>query len=107
MATVRNIGFESYCDKMYVELSDMKSKLLGFVKEIERMKGPEREMVKSHVSHFEDLIRAIDWKLEILTRVCPYEWGGYKEVEKTASVRLDEELVNKFPAGVGAGDIGG
>ena len=92
MAIAKDIEFSSYCDRMYSELSGMKSKLLGFVKEVEGMKGPEKEALKSHISHFEDLIRTIDWKLEILTRVCPFEWAGYVGVEKTASVRVDDEL---------------
>jgi hypothetical protein len=105
MATVRSIGFQSYCDTMYRELSEMRFKLIGFVKDIERMKGPEKELVKSHVAHFVDLIKAIDWKLEILTKVCPFEWAGYKEAERTASVRMDEEFTEKLP--IGAGNFGG
>jgi hypothetical protein len=40
MATVKNIGFENYCNRMYKELSEMRTRLLGFVTEIELMKGP-------------------------------------------------------------------
>ena len=105
MATVKNIGFESYCDRMYIELSDMRLRLIGFVKEIGRMEGPEKEMVKSHVSHFMDLVKASDWKLEILTKVCPFEWGGYKDAERTASVRVDEEFTEKLS--IGGGNFGG
>ncbi len=92
MASVKDIEFRNYCDRMYSELSGMKSRLLGFVKEIEGMKGPGKEALKSHISHFEEIIRTIDWKLEILTRVCPFEWTGYGSVERTASVRVDDEL---------------
>ncbi len=107
MATLKDREFGSYCNRMYDELSQMRAKVLGFVSEIERMKGPDREILKTHVSHFEDIAKMIEWKLEILTRVCPFEWTGYGDVERTASVRLDEELLRKFPSGVGAGDIGG
>ncbi len=107
MATSKNIGFESYCNRMYNELSQMRTKLLGFVSEIEQMKGPDRAMLESHISHFQDMIRTIEWKLEVLTRVCPFEWAGYQGVERTASVRLDDELVQRYPKGVGAGDVGG
>jgi hypothetical protein len=92
MASVGNIEFRNYCDTMYSELSGMKSRLLGFVKEIEGMKGPEKEALKSHIAHFQDIVRTIDWKLEILTRVCPFEWTGDAGVERTVSVRADEEL---------------
>ena len=92
MASARSIGFNHYCERMYSELSGMKAKLLGFVTEIEHMRGPEKELLASHVSHFQDIVKTIDWKLEILTRVCPFEWTGDVGVEKTASVRVDEEL---------------
>ena len=105
MASVKETEFGNYCDTVYRELSDMRSRLLGFVKEIELMKGPKKEMLESHISHFQDIIRTIEWKLEILTRVCPFEWAGYAGVERTASVRLDEQLSQK--EFVGAGDIGG
>jgi len=49
----------------------MKSRLLGFVNDIEHMKGPESEMLKPHIPHFHDIVKTIDWKLEIFTRVCP------------------------------------
>jgi len=92
MASVKNIELRNYCDTMYRELSGMKSRLLGLVKEIEGMKGHDKEALKSHISHFEDIARTIDWKLEILTKVCPFEWSGYGDVERTVSVRADEEL---------------
>ncbi len=92
MASVKDIEFRKYCDSMYSELSDMKSRLLVFVRDIEHMEGPGKELLRSHISHFQDIIRTIDWKLEILTRVCPFEWAGYSGVENTASVRVDEEL---------------
>lgn len=92
MASVKSLEFGNYCDNVYSELSGMKSRLLGFVKEIEGMKGHDKEMLKSHIPHFHDIVRTIDWKLEILTKVCPFEWVGLAGVERTASVLADEEL---------------
>jgi len=92
MASLKNAEFRNYCDTVYSELSNMKARLLGFVRDIEHMEGPEKELLKSHISHFQDIIRTIDWKMEILTRACPFEWVGYSGVERTASVLLDEEL---------------
>jgi len=92
MASKKDIELRTYCDSMYSELSNMKSRLLGFVRHIEHMEGPGNEILRSHIAHFQDIIRTIDWKLEILTRVCPFDWVGYSGIEKTASVRVDEEL---------------
>jgi len=91
MATARDIKVGNYCTRVYTELSGMKARLLGFVHEIEGMKGPEKELLMTHIPHFEDIIRSIDWKLEILTRACPFEWAGYKDVETVTSVQLQTE----------------
>ncbi len=105
MTSVESKEFRSYCDTVYRELSEMKSRLLGFVKQIEGMKGPEKEALKAHAAHFQDIINTIDWKLEILTRVCPFEWTGYTGVERTASVPADQALSQQEL--VGAGSVGG
>jgi len=104
MASVTNREFRNYCDAMYRELSGMKSRLLGFVNDIEHMEGPESEMLKPHIPHFHDIVKTIDWKLEIFTRVCPFDWTGYAGVERTASVRM-QELPEKEP--IAAGYLGG
>lgn len=90
MATGKNIRFQSYCDEVYSELSGMKKRCLEFVKEIEGMKGSDKEMLNSHISHFNDIVKTIEWKLEILTKVCPSDWTGHSGVERTASVHLSE-----------------
>ncbi|MGD0887077.1 MAG: hypothetical protein ABSA46_19720 [Thermodesulfovibrionales bacterium] len=106
MATSRHIGFKNYCDSVSSELSGMKLKLLDFVRDIELMSGPEREILQPHIQHFHDIIKTLDWKLEILTKVCPFDWAGYSgEVERTASVRMLEEQSEKDA--VAGGYIGG
>jgi len=105
MATIKDIGFNSYCDRVYSELTGMKSRLLGFVKEIEEMKGSNKDLLAAHKSHLDDIVRTIDWKLEILTRVCPFDWSGYADVERIAAVRLEEGLSEKDP--IAAGYLGG
>ena len=95
MASVREKGVSGYCDTMYRELSGMKEKLLGFVREIEEMTGPEKEMLKTHIPHFQDIVRTIEWKLEILTRVCPFDWKAYSGEVERSSVRVEEEMPEK------------
>ncbi|HAM49622.1 MAG TPA: hypothetical protein DCP92_02595 [Nitrospiraceae bacterium] len=105
MAISRDMGFGGYCDSVTHELSGMKSKLLGFIRDIELMEGPEKQTLQPHIQHFRDIIKIIDWKLEILRKVCPFDWAGYAgEVERTASVRMQEPPDKDFVAG---GYIGG
>jgi len=106
MAKAGDIEVGNYCDRVYEELSRMKEKLVGFVKEIETMTEPEREMLKPHIQHFEDIVKTIDWKLEILMKVCPLDFTKYGgEVERTPLFLPTEETPGKeFAAG---GYIGG
>ncbi len=106
MAKERDTRVRNYCESVYTELFAMKSKLLGFVRDIEQMTGPEKEQLKSHIPHFRDIVNTIDWKLEILMRICPSEWTGYaRDVESTVSVRVQEEVPEKEQ--VSAGYLGG
>lgn len=104
MGSTRDIRFKNYCNSMYNELSGMKSRLLDFVREIEQMTGPEREKLDSHIPHFRVIADFIDWKLEILTKVCPFEWTGYTGVERTVSVLPEKENEKETVSG---GYIGG
>lgn len=104
MATARNTRFGDYCDSLYCELTDMKARLRGLVREIEQMEAGDRETLKTHVQHLQDISGMIDWKLEILGRVCPYDWAGSAEAEQTVSVMVDDVPEQEVISG---GYIGG
>jgi len=77
----------NYCDCLYSELSGMKDSLGAFLTQIDLMSGKEKNVLSSHVKHLNELIRTIDWKLEIFSKECPVDWGKLgKESESTASV---------------------
>ena len=92
MATAKDIRFNGYCDRMYAELSGTRDRLLGFVKEIESMPATEKKVLESHITHFQDLVKMIEWKLEILTRVCPFEWSAYSGNFERASVEVPTDV---------------
>ncbi len=78
-----------YCDSLYVELYGMKNRLLGFIEQVEGFTGKEKETVAGHAGHLREIIKTIDWKLEILERACPFDWERFHEnVETTASVPM-------------------
>ncbi|HKN19067.1 MAG TPA: hypothetical protein VJW95_04655 [Dissulfurispiraceae bacterium] len=105
MGSAKDIGMTNYCDSVFDELTDMKSRALDLVGCIERMKDEDKEIVKSHITHLRDIANVIDWKLEILTKVCPAGWTKYsKGAENVVSVKEPGELDRKFAA---AGDMGG
>jgi hypothetical protein len=104
MASARNIGMRSYCDSVFDELMDAKSRILGLAECIGQMQGPEKEILKPHIRHLEDIANTIDWKLEILTKVCPADWTRYSKGAESVSVKVPENFDKEFAAG---GDVGG
>ncbi len=98
----KNISIDHYCDSLYTELSAIKAKLLEFIEQITLFEGKERKMLASHDDHLREIIKIIDWKLEILTRVCPYDWKGLSgDFERTGSVPAEEtsKSVKEFSGG--------
>ena len=106
MASAKNINMKNYCDSVFDELMDAKSRILGLAACIEEMQGQEKEMLKTHIRHFHDIANTIDWKLEILTKVCPADWTKYSKGadENSVSVKAPESFEKEFAA---AGDMGG
>ena len=111
MASVRNIAnMRSYCDVMFDELTGMKSRLLNLIETIDKMRGSDKKIVSrahdhgthDHISHLRDIVNTIDWKLEILTKVCPADWMKYAAGAESASVKVPEKFED-----VAFGDFGG
>lgn len=102
MTTTKNISVRSYCDRIYDELSDMKSRLLSLIETLDRVEGFEKqeEMVHTHAPHLREIIETIDWKLQILTKVCPADWTRYPEgAERPGSVKEPEKSERESVAG--------
>jgi hypothetical protein len=104
MAT-KHMRVNDYCDCLYTELSSMKESLGAFLDQINLMEGKERGALQSHVRHLNELIQAIDWKLEIFSKQCPVDWSKFgKESESATSVPSSEKIKEKdFPSGGYAG----
>lgn len=104
MASARDVKMKEYCDSMFDELTDAKTRILDLVGCIEQMQGDQRELIKSHSGHLRDIANTIDWKLEILTKACPADWTKYSKEAESASVKVPEKFDKEYAAG---GDIGG
>ena|SRR5271157_3107826 len=105
MASTRSINdIRSYCDVVFGELMDMKSRLLNLVGDIEQMQGHDKELVGSHLRHLRDIANTIDWKLEILTKVCPTDWMKYAGGAESVSVEEPGKYAKEFTS---PGDFGG
>ena len=90
MATAKG-EFTDYCDTLFSELTDMRRRISRLIEGIEEVPVKSRIKLMEHVPHLEEIKRVIDWKLEILGRVCPYEWKGFgPDVESSVSVEPTE-----------------
>ena len=105
MAISKDIGTKGYCDKVFGELDGMKTRVLGLVKDIESMTGPDREHLDTHIPHLRDIANTIEWKLEILMKVCPAGFKSYFGETETPSVSAEaspaelEKVVGGYAGG--------
>ncbi len=78
MAT-RKKNIDNYCNTLFNELTDVKGRINTLIGTVEGFSGKEGEHIRSHAEHLRELVKNIDWKLEIFTKVCPLDSGGYSE----------------------------
>ncbi len=88
MATVKNMK-KGFCDDVYTELSVIKDRIMVMRDKLARTYSGEDDMFKLYDRHIGELVDQIEWKLQILSHACPYDWKGSSEAEyeeNTASV---------------------
>jgi len=106
MKATKKMDIKEYCNTLYDDLSGMKAKLDQHVAEIETFQGEDKEHVGSHAKHLKELIKTIDWKLEIIAKSCPLDTKRFaKGASETASVPLEDPAERAKRAG--GGSIGG
>jgi hypothetical protein len=81
MAVVKDIK-KGYCDEVYIGLSDMKERLLTMRDNLALHYGGESEIFGTFERHLCELVDQINWKLQILSHACPYDWKGSSEYEE-------------------------
>jgi hypothetical protein len=84
---IKNTTVKSVCDDVYVELETMRMKILMMNDELAMTYGDDVEPLKMFKRHLSELADQIEWKLQILSHACPYDWKGSREtVENIVSV---------------------
>jgi hypothetical protein len=96
MGSVREIKkttVTSFCDEVYTELAGMRMKIITMSEDLSAAYGDDSLPLNMFKRHLSELSDQIEWKLQILSHVCPYDWKGSKEeVESTVSVRQTETI---------------
>ncbi len=105
MATVKDVDVRRYCDTLSTELSDIKKRIEAMREQLEKAYGTDSTVYEVHSRHLGELAEFVDWKIQILTKVCPFDWKGMdKDVETTVSVSSPEKSAGPDFSG---GYIGG
>jgi hypothetical protein len=85
---IKNTTVKSVCDEVYAELEIMRMKILTMNDELTMTYGDDEEPLKMFKRHLSELADQIEWKLQILSHACPYDWKGSREtVESIVSVQ--------------------
>ncbi len=101
MATVKDIR-KVMCDDVFTELAGIKERIVTMRDKLERNYSGEGDIFRLYDRHIGELVDQIDWKLQILSHACPYDWKGSSEteyVENTASVGPAEMKMPDFAGG--------
>jgi hypothetical protein len=99
MATVKEIK-KSFCDDVYTELSSMKTRMDDMRDNLELAYGVKNDLFVMFDRHLRELAEQIEWKLQILSHACPYDWTGSAEyAENTVSVGPVEKIATNFSGG--------
>lgn len=100
MATVKNTGKNEYCDEVLSELAYMIQNIHDLRAHAEDRLGKGSELARAHVRHLTEVAEYLDWKLQILTSACPFDWKGLDEgVERIVSVRQPDTSGPDFSGG--------
>lgn len=100
MGTVKDIKKNAYCDEVLGELAYMIDSIHGLRDMLATTYDKDTQVFHEHDRHLAELAEHIDWKLQILTTACPFEWKGLgPSVENTVSVGGSETAAPEFAGG--------
>ena len=105
MGTVKDIKKNEYCDEVLAEVAYMIQSVHDLREMLGKAYGKDTRLFQEHDRHLIDLAEYLDWKLQILTTACPFEWKGLgPDVESTVSVGPAETMPSRDFSG---GYLGG
>jgi len=100
MATVKDSLRSGYCDDVLSELAYMIQTVYELKDHAAKNYGEGTEVARLHERHLSEIAEYLDWKLEILTKACPFEWRGMDDtVQSVVSVRQPEPPDKDFSGG--------
>jgi len=87
----KDVMTKAFCDDVFTELSGIRLRIMTMKDELELTYGKESEPFSKYERHLTELADQIEWKLQILSHACPYDWkGSIEKVEVGAGVQQVE-----------------
>jgi len=84
----KEIMTKAFCDDVFTELEGIRLKILTMKDELELTYGKDSEPFNHYERHLMELADQIEWKLQILSHACSYDWkGSVEKVEVGVSVQ--------------------
>ena len=104
MATAKDIRKNEYCDEVLSELAFMIQNIQDLKVHAGATLGQDTDLAKAHERHLTEAAEHLDWKLQILTSACPFDWKGLGEgVQDVVSVRQPDATDPDLAGGYGGG----
>ncbi len=99
MATAKNIG-KNICDETYSELEAVKDKIIALRSHLVRDYGGREKVLGVYERHLSELVDQIEWRLQIISHSCAFDWKGSNEYEENVvSVGPVEKTEEDFSPG--------
>jgi hypothetical protein len=101
MAAVQDIK-KGVCDNVFSGLSDVKKRIEALRDDLTRTYKTEDKLSELYGRHLCELVDQIDWKLQIMSHACSYDWRGSAEAEyeeNTVSVGPADTSTQEFAGG--------
>jgi hypothetical protein len=100
MATTREVEKKEYCDEVLGEIAFMIQNIHDLTAHAGRTLGPDTDLARTHERHLTEIADYLDWKLQILTSACPFDWRGLGDsVHDVVSVRQPDTTGREFSGG--------
>lgn len=100
MAAVKDIK-KGVCDNVFSGLTDVKKRIEALRDDLARTYKTEDKLFGLYERHLCELVDQIDWKIQIMSHACSYDWKGSAEAE------YEENTVSVGPADTSNSDFAG
>ena len=99
MATIKDVK-KGMCDEVFTELTGIKVRMDALRVRIESSAPGNDKDAELYGRHLKELADQIEWKLQIISHSCSYDWKGSAEYEDNAvSVGPQEAFEKDFSGG--------